>query len=363
MIRNEIAALRGLGPRPGTIWEMKKQAVDCHFFFNLSTPEQCARSWSMSLGEVRDILSHDLQKYARFYNQQWEGGMLELIPKDVWLTWASRNPQQNKVYDVDKIAHELKRMASSATGMGLQPQVRDRTAYISGLAPPGGLTASQIRHEDRPCKGPINEALDVLFQKWRLARRHYKMFSNDGVLGEEEFWRTTFPKIAFILKESNDNFVEIRCKPHGPRGNHHYFWRNLSIWKYVVTSTLRGEEPTLSRAMLLKEKPLEAVAYVNLKKNAECKRRSQDRDILQYVDQDWPFLDSQIEIINPDILFFCGTFKFVRGRINLERIGERTFRAGHRIAIDFFHPACRKGYETTFACLIKSLKSGNLLGL
>ena len=46
--------------------------------------------------------------------------------------------------------------------------------------------------------------MDALFQEWR-EKRNYQFFSNDGILIVDE-WEKSSPKIAFLLKESNDQF-------------------------------------------------------------------------------------------------------------------------------------------------------------
>ena len=78
---------------------------------------------------------------------------------------------------------------------------------------------------------------------------------------------------------------------------------------------------------------------------------SYDPDISKYVEDDWSFLSRQIEIISPKVLFFCGTFRFVQEKMEFTSIGQGVFQVGDRIAVDFFHPSCRKGYEETFSLL------------
>jgi hypothetical protein len=195
-----------------------------------------------------------------------------------------------------------------------------------------------------------------LFSKWKDERPDYRPFSNDGILVEDA-WRRASPKIAFILKESNNDFVDIRGRAWGPEGNSPRFWRNLSIWKYVVTSALHGDEPSLERARKLKEEPLADIAYVNLKKKAQGRSRSDPSDIFRHVEADWPFLTRQIEIINPEVLFFCGTFRFVRTKLAMASLGNRVFRVGSRIAVDFYHPSYwQKGYDELFSLLSSHLE-------
>lgn len=198
---------------------------------------------------------------------------------------------------------------------------------------------------------------DELFSRWKQERPDYKSFSNDGILVEKA-WQKASPKIAFILKESNDCFVDIRGRAWGPRGNSPRFWRNLNIWKYVVTSLFCGESPSMQRALLVKEEALGDIAYVNLKKKAEeGKNTSYAPDIYKYVQDDWSFLSHQIfEIVRPNVLFFCGTFRFVQTRMEFISIGQGVFRVGEGIAVDFFHPSCRKAYEESFSLLKNRLE-------
>lgn len=197
-----------------------------------------------------------------------------------------------------------------------------------------------------------------LFSKWQYDRPAYTPFSNDGIIGLPA-WEKASQKIAFILKECNDGFWNITEKSEyrPSEGNSKLFWRNLNIWKYVVTCALDGKIPSFESAMELKEDPVTGIAYVNLKKKAEYKNRSNDSDISGYVENDWQYLDRQIEIINPDVLFFCGTYKFVQTKMELIPVKSRVFRTrDQKIAVNFFHPSCRKGYNETFRKLRDKLQ-------
>lgn len=59
-----------------------------------------------------------------------------------------------------------------------------------------------------------------------------------------------------------------------------------------------------------------------------------------------------MDIINPEILFFCGTLRFVESKLaadGMVRIGDGVFRVGNRLAVDFYHPSYwPKGYEELF---------------
>ena len=83
--------------------------------------------------------------------------------------------------------------------------------------------------------GAADPEMDALSAEWK-ATRQYNFFSDDGILIREE-WDKTSPKIAFLLKEPNDGFHEIRNHWGEPKkGNSRLFWRNINIWSYTVAA-------------------------------------------------------------------------------------------------------------------------------
>jgi hypothetical protein len=197
--------------------------------------------------------------------------------------------------------------------------------------------------------------IDELFALWREIRK-FESFSDDGIL-VEDLWKQARPKIAFLLKESNDDFCKIRGRSwgHPGEGNSRLFWRNLRMWTYITTELLNGRVCTLERTIAEKEKPLAEVAYINVKKKAESKPVSYDPDIQHHLDEDWDFLNRQIEIIAPDVLFCCGTFKYLGGKIELEQISKRIYYHRHLLVVDFYHPSARRGYKSNFDLLHEML--------
>ncbi len=194
-----------------------------------------------------------------------------------------------------------------------------------------------------------------IMNAWRLARPAYKNFVNDGILIEKD-WKNASSKICFLLKESNDDFIEISGHEWGPYGSSNLFWRNLRIWRHVIMERRQGNCPVLENALSEKELPLSDIAYVNLKKNAECKSKSYDPDIQSYVDNDWSFIFQQIQCLNPDVILCCGTFKYIQNKLGFKQLNSRVYSFGSQLFVDFYHPSGRKGYETTFNELSELLK-------
>jgi hypothetical protein len=214
-----------------------------------------------------------------------------------------------------------------------------------------------------PVASPYDSlTIDDLFRVWKAARPDYTQFSDDGVL-RDEVWATQRPKIAFILKEPNDDFYKIRGCDYDPKcGNSRVFWRNLNIWSYTVKQCFNGTPITFDEAKARKEDKVGHIAYVNLKKKYEEKdvgrTNSDDVDIQRYVDSDWEFIDKQLRLINPDVIFCCGTYKYLASRLQADPLGDGLYRSQGKVVIDFCHPSTRfKSYRSTFEHLCKILKN------
>lgn len=189
---------------------------------------------------------------------------------------------------------------------------------------------------------------DKLFTQWKSERPEYESICDDGILIEDE-WNKANPKIAFLLKESNDDFTAIRGAAHGPSGTSKSFWRNLRIWRYVLRCHILEEDADFETAKVEKEMPLSDVAYINLKKNAQSRSSSSDADILSYVGRDWELLNKQLININPDIIVCCGTLRYLKNvNLDLEHLGGRIYKLKDKLLVDFFHPSCRKSFQGMF---------------
>jgi hypothetical protein len=188
--------------------------------------------------------------------------------------------------------------------------------------------------------------IDELFRLWKEMRPEYKEFSNDGVL-LEDVWKRQHPKIAFLLKEPNDDFYEIRGRSYGPGGNSSRFWRNLNMWSYTVKQLFNGAAVSFEDAQARKEDAVGHIAYINLKKKHESRSVADDADIQGYVERDWEFIAHQVRLIGPDVLFCGGTYKYIRGRLATTELRDRLYRSSRLTIIDFYHPSCRKSYKTT----------------
>ncbi len=108
-----------------------RQAVDCHFFYNRSTLQACAKFWGIPdhLDLVTSVSEENIRLHwvssplptPRYYHPCYEilkeGDKFEIIPNDKWFEWAEKAERavregkrpQNLVYDVEVIKHERDR--------------------------------------------------------------------------------------------------------------------------------------------------------------------------------------------------------------------------------------------------------------
>lgn len=188
---------------------------------------------------------------------------------------------------------------------------------------------------------------EKLMNEWKRNRSHYQNFVTDGILNYEVYYSSK-PKIAVLLKESNDDFIDIAPithKGYGPDGNSHLFWRHINIFIHVATAAWDNQQMSYTTIHEITEKPINSIAYINVKKNAENKPKSDNNDILSYAKQDAYFLQKQIEIIRPEVIFCCNTkncYDFIE---ETQHINHNVFMTNDKLIIDYYHPSYPIGFE------------------
>lgn len=214
------------------------------------------------------------------------------------------------------------------------------------------------------------ERRDALFARWKQARPEYqangRCFAHDGIVDVEQ-WRKAKPKILFLLKETHCPPEE--WEPHdGIASNANHFSRNIARWHSIVQAlyTERATIPSFTGSIL--PETITDIALVELKKVNEGRRKSNDNDIKAYANRDVAFLREQIELIQPQLIFCCGTGDIYADNLYadepLEEICRKwgakgCFKHRNRLVIDFYHPSPRGyGHEQLFAMLLELLQEG-----
>ncbi len=187
----------------------------------------------------------------------------------------------------------------------------------------------------------------ILLDEWSAQRPEYNFFVRDGVLNKS-LYAASSPKTAILLKESNDDFVEIApltTDGYGPNGNSTHFWRNINIYTYIATCAWNNISPNYDDINEVTETKVNSIAYINVKKNAENKPKSNNNEILDYAKKDQAFLRRQLDIIQPQIVF-CGNTKkcydFIEDTTFLK---HNVYLGESRLVIDYYHPSFAFGFD------------------
>jgi hypothetical protein len=197
----------------------------------------------------------------------------------------------------------------------------------------------------------LDKKLRALKDRWKNARPEYSKFVSDGILSYSHY-KNQNPKILFLLKESNADFIyiaplKLTSKGYGPKGNSSLFWRYLRGYEYIINSIYNKLDYNHEIVLEKKELPNINTSYVNIKKQCDNKPTSNNKEIAKFALNDKNFLIEQIDLINPDVIYCAGTFGSYKILDDtLAPISEKIYKSNNRIVIDFLHPAHRKGYKT-----------------
>lgn len=206
--------------------------------------------------------------------------------------------------------------------------------------------------------GNRDVSLGLLKKIWQENRPDYKTFCDDGILIEDD-WDNSRTKILFLLKETFKDFSVIKGK-HGPKGNSNTFWRKMQMWTNITDKIYSGNEASHKDAKASKENPNKEIAYVNIKKNVTkdkqaYKTNSADDDIKKYAVSDAKLLKKQIDLINPDVIICCGTYKYIKHILPLNI--ENSHLYGKKWVVDFKHLSNRNPYQKDNEDLISKLEN------
>jgi hypothetical protein len=81
---------------------------------------------------------------------------------------------------------------------------------------------------------------------------------------------------------------------------------------YIITEVWNDRIPKFENINFIKERIVDSIAYVNVKKNAGGTSKSNNNEIAQYAVSDKEFLKRQLNLINPNIIFCGGTINSLK---------------------------------------------------
>jgi hypothetical protein len=188
----------------------------------------------------------------------------------------------------------------------------------------------------------IQELQNNLFAEWQGKR---KGFVKDGVVSEDDYLSSS-PKIAFILKEVNDNDGgEWDLRQFVSDGGRSQTWNNIARWTHAIRNMTSEYDWSFYSEITnqFRIDTLKSICAINLKKSPGT-HTANNATLNTVANEDKDFIKKQFHICSPDLTICCGTgglFKEVLGFGSLEL--KQTKRG-----IQYFNPEQNK-YVVCFA--------------
>lgn len=191
--------------------------------------------------------------------------------------------------------------------------------------------------------GIKTQQLDDLFKGWKSTYElsEAARFSEDGILNEE-MWDGAKLKVLFVLKErakETDDFRKVAYdKPWWEIGYMNYFLQNTTKTYIPDFRDIKQNESEIYRYERMS-------AILNLKK-VMGGSTSIYGQIYDYAERDKDNIKREINIIEPDVMVFGGTFEIFKlvFKLGNAELADRVYKNpmfGNAIMIDHVHPSQR----------------------
>ena len=203
----------------------------------------------------------------------------------------------------------------------------------------------------------LPDTMEGLMTEWKNRIGQDEYFNADGMI-DPACWKEqkNGRRILFVLKETNNlkdetNRKDISLtawlmKEDSPK-QYGSVWPRIAEWWHAIEhaeDSYTFYDATAAQAML------KHVAVMNLKKTPGGGSAKQD-EVIQRIRDDWAYIQREIELIDPDIIVFCGTWWMIetvrpefKKQIPYTCFVKTAFpdRSGkERLLIDYWHPAAR----------------------
>ena len=211
----------------------------------------------------------------------------------------------------------------------------------------------------------ISAKEEELFKEWEKRR---ESFVRDGAVSEHDY-RTSCPRIAFILKEANDpgDDFDLRQFLQNRNGGKGTTWNNVARWVHGIRN-LPSEcdwscyENVDAR---FRREELRGIVAMNLKKSpgGSSTRNSELKSVTR---DDAEFIQKQYALYDPDITI-CGgadtTGELFRKVVHPKMSWKQTTggvcwyrRDTHKCVVAFAHPAARVRKAHLLGALLDAIK-------
>lgn len=217
------------------------------------------------------------------------------------------------------------------------------------------------------------EALHQLFTEWEAAVPVYKgAFIRDGIVNEAAYEKAR-PRVLFISKETNlvagkpaYDYSEMLSQEPG-----NMFVKRLAQWAYGFQHKWPAfEQLSGNKDAAIWVDVLAQIAFLDVKKSGGT-GKANDREIEQHIVMNRPWLQKQIEIIDPDVivctlrskalvmaLFELSDKQWVQTPFN-----RCVFKYGSAAVVDFYHPSGRRSSRAFYELLKGIVVSEAFMGL
>lgn len=189
-------------------------------------------------------------------------------------------------------------------------------------------------------------------------REYYEKYSTetrkpiiDGIVDLETYFNSKI-KIMWVLKEPYDDGNDrggnwkmtdgLKNRANGKYKNSSALTFLPIIYStYAVLNNIDSfDKLDQSKRYSLYSKYLKNIAYINVQK-MPARKSSNFKDINSAYESDAPILKKQIDLYNPDVLIFGGTFRHFKNELNLSKdnqINNSCYKLGARLLINIYHP-------------------------
>lgn len=204
------------------------------------------------------------------------------------------------------------------------------------------------------------DSIDILFDAWGERFSSEKLhFNQDGVISPEH-WERANVKVLFVLKETNKAEQNIVSAINNALKNDSSGWwkgkvlRRVGRWAYGLIN-YAGEIPSFKDAKSCGKVAPFSIAYINLRKTAGG-ASTNTKHFDSHVEKYAPYIKRQIELIKPETVVLCGTFKPVKNHIfqRLEHVSKRIHKHNDIVFINAHHPAARTNPEDLYHQVLDS---------
>lgn len=221
----------------------------------------------------------------------------------------------------------------------------------------------------------INTKLDNLFLRWKteMEKDGVLGFSEDGLMyrngQEDRLWSESPRKIAFLLKENNNNDGEdVRhwsgsINGYSPNG---LFFNRISAWLYGITHLEGNSYPSIEDAFnptnqmkALQELPY---AYVNVKKKSGGPVANESQ-ITDFAKRYAKYIREELDILQPNIIVCGGNTVFrvakelIYPELKFQQKNSWVYQNKEKqiTIINSFHPTAHKPNKQMYEWMMESL--------